>query len=459
MILNKNSLAFFLLMFLVSCLQAQQNREVKKDSVKTEKLDEVVVTGQINPQSVDQSVFEVKVIGRREIEKRAGVNLADLLNQTLNINVTPNLSNGRSGFEIFGFDGEYVKVLIDNVPLVNENGYGNGADLTLINLDDVERIEIVEGSMGVQYGANAVAAVINIITKKSSKYETEVSVYLQEETAGSEYAIFEEGRHIQSFSATHYFNDKLFLRVGALRNDFAGFFGDRLGESHDDNDGLRGHTWLPKSQINPNLMLNYADDNDFSVYYRFDYFNEVINRYNNSVNLNTNPSTDTDNPTAQDEEFDNNRFIHTVNAMGKINKELSYNIIASYQSQQNDIERYTYVIRDDERQNIENEEVLSRSAFFSRATLGNIFKTDNFNLQAGYEMNVEEGFADSSVLGIVESEEVRRESLNNYGAFLSSEYKFSDRFLIKPGFRTEFTNLFGPQFLVSLSSSYKFKND
>ena len=89
-----------------------QGQEKSKDSTKVEMLDEVVLTGQINPQSVDKSVFEVKVIDRKEIEQRAGVNLADLLNQTLNINIVPNLNNGRSEVSLFGLDGEYFKVLI-----------------------------------------------------------------------------------------------------------------------------------------------------------------------------------------------------------------------------------------------------------------------------------------------------------------------------------------------------------
>ncbi|WP_051229668.1 TonB-dependent receptor plug domain-containing protein [Psychroserpens burtonensis] len=136
---NKYFLLYFTLFFSALSL-AQETQETAKDSVKVEKLKEVVVTGQINPQSVEKSVFEVKVIDRREIEKRAGVNLADLLNQTLNINIVPNLGNGRSEVSLFGLNGQYFKILIDNVPLINEGGFGNGADLTLINLDDVERI-------------------------------------------------------------------------------------------------------------------------------------------------------------------------------------------------------------------------------------------------------------------------------------------------------------------------------
>jgi outer membrane receptor for ferrienterochelin and colicins len=459
MVLNKKYLAIYFSLFLVCLSYAQEVKPVEKDTMRIQKLEEVVVTGQINPQSIDKSVFEVKVIDRREIERRAGVNLADLLNQTLNLNVVPNLGNGRSSFSLFGLNGEYVKILVDNVPLINEQGFGNGADLTLINLDDIERIEILEGSMGVQYGSNAVAGVINIITKKASRHDTQISLYLQEETVGDEYELFDKGRHIQSFNAKHYFNENLFASLGALRNDFAGFYDDRLGESHDDNDERRGHLWLPKSQINPNVLINYTKDKDFTIYYKLDYFNEIINNYNNTVNLNFNSPTDTENPTAQDAEFTANRFVHTLNAMGKINKKLGYNVVASYQTQRNDVERYTYIIREDRKTNAEKKEYLSRDAFFTRATLGNLFKTDRFNLQAGYEMSLEKGFADGSSVGIIEAGETRKRRLNNYDAFLSSEYQFTDSFSIKPGVRAAFTNLFGPQFIMSLSSSFKFGNN
>jgi outer membrane receptor for ferrienterochelin and colicins len=456
MSLNKNCFCF--LLFFVSFLQAQEARALKKDSIKREKLEEVVITGQINPQSVNKSIFEVKVIGRREIEKRAGVNLADLLNQTLNINVVPNLGNGRSEVSLFGLNGQYFKILIDNVPLINEGGFGNGADLTLINLDDVERVEIVEGAMGVQYGSNAVSGIINIITKKSSRYDTEVSVYLQEETVGSEYELFDQGRHIQSVSANHYFNEKFFAKAGFLRNEFTGFFNDQLGENHEINNGLRGHEWLPKTQINPNFLLRFQGDKDLSIHYRFDFLNELITRNNKSVDENPNPATDTRNPLALDNNLIANRFTHTINAMGSIDK-LNYNIIGSYQQQRNDIETYTYVIRDRERRNVIRQEYLSRNAFFTRATLSNIFQTKRFNLQAGYEMTLEEGYGDGLAVLIDPDSERVEGQLNTYDAFLSSEYQFSDRFSIRPGFRAAFSNLFEPQYIMSLSTKYSFDND
>src|SRR5690606_8001736 len=181
-------------------------------------------------------------------------------------------ATGKSGVSLFGLDSQYVKVLVDNIPIINEEGVGNNTDLTLINLDDIERIEIVEGAMGVQYGANAVSGIINVITKKSAKEEWEIGAYVQEETVGDEYELFNRGRHIQSLKIGHNVTENLYANVVYTRNDFAGFWNGRKGEKYDRNDDQRGHEWLPKLQQNAKAMLSYSK-NDFSIFYRFDFLN------------------------------------------------------------------------------------------------------------------------------------------------------------------------------------------
>jgi vitamin B12 transporter len=58
---------------------------------------------------------------------------------------------------------------VDGVPLNDPSGISGGAyDLRLISLDQVERIEILKGSQSTLYGSDAIAGVINIITKKGT---------------------------------------------------------------------------------------------------------------------------------------------------------------------------------------------------------------------------------------------------------------------------------------------------
>lgn len=453
--MTRKYIIYFTTLIVTTSLFAQ--REVLKDSTKVEKLDQVVVTGQHNPQSVGKSVFEVKVISRNDIERQAGNNLADVLSNTLNLNVTPNTSTGKSGVSLFGLDSQYFKVLVDNVPIINEEGMGNNTDLTLINLDDVERIEIVEGAMGVQYGANAVSGIINVITKKSSKKDWEISTYIQEETVGDEYELFNKGRHIQSIKLGHNFTENLYANAVFTRNDFAGFWNDRFGEKYDRNDGLRGHEWLPKLQQNTKMLLSYQK-NDFAIFYRFDYLNETIEHYNELVDVNENPATGTTRPIAQDEIFTNNRFYHHLNATGSLFKKVNYNISVSYQEQTKDLERYTYIIRENKKENVEEGEYQQRSAFFSRGTFSNLINSKTVSLQTGFELTNERGSGSAVAVVITPGEEKITQNLDNYDFFASSEITLSDRFSFRPGARVSFSNLFDTQFIGSLSAKQILNN-
>ncbi|MFB9077278.1 TonB-dependent receptor plug domain-containing protein [Flavobacterium procerum] len=169
---------------------------------------------------------------------------------------------------------QYFKILVDNIPLVNEGGVGNNTDLSQINLNDIDHIEIVEGSMGVSYGANAVSGVLNIITKKSSKYKWNIHASVQEETVSNVYALFDKGRHIQSLRASHTFSKNWFVSAGINRNEFQGYLGDRKGKNYLENDKTRGYTWLPKEQLNGNALISYQKDR-FRIFYKFEFLDEM----------------------------------------------------------------------------------------------------------------------------------------------------------------------------------------
>jgi outer membrane receptor for ferrienterochelin and colicins len=445
-----------LLLFFVTTIFAQV-QEIN-DSINPEKLEEVVVTGQINPQSISKSIVEVKVISREDIERQAGNTLADVLNTTLNLNISPNTSTGKSGVSLFGLDSQYFKVLIDNIPIINEEGVGNNTDLTLINLDDIERIEIVEGAMGVQYGSNAVSGIINIISKKSSRNDWDITAYLQEETVGNEYEWFDKGRHIQSLKVGHNLTEKIYANAVFTRNDFGGFFNDKKGENYDANDGLRGHEWLPKLQQNTKALLSYKEAG-LNIFYRFEYLNERIERYDANVDLNENPSTGTTNPSALDEIYLNNRFYHHLNGNGTLFEKIGYNISVSYQEQTKDLERYTYRIRSRQQENIEKGEYQSRSAFFSRGTFSNIINSSTANLQLGYELINEKGSGSSQAIVIRPGNDEITQTLNNYDFFATSELQLTERFSLRPGVRVSFTNIFDTQLIGSLSAKQTLGED
>nr|WP_321225617.1 TonB-dependent receptor [uncultured Psychroserpens sp.] len=454
MSLNKNNFCIYFSLFLVSFSYAQKTNEIENDSTKTEQLEEIVITGQYNPQPIKKSVHNVIVINRKQIDQQAANNLADLLNFNLNLNIIPNSQTGKSTISFFGLDAQYFNILIDNVPLVSDNGLGNNIDLTQVNLDDVKRIEIVEGAMGVEYGANAVSGVINIITKKSIDNDWKIQTYLQEETVSDEYAWFDKGRHIQSVSVSHNINDKWFTKIGFNRNDFAGFFNNRQGQDYYQNDGLRGYEWLPKHQIVINALVRYSTKN-FRLFYKFEYFNEQLNYYDATVRANIDTETQTSNPSATDRIFKTNRFLNNLNIDGNLNSGANYNVSLSYQQQKRDLNQFNYFILTEQRSNETDETYQSSKVLFSKGTIGNLVKNDFYNFQLGYEAKYIEGF-DTQASGDVTQVD-KTNTQNNIALFGSSEMSLSKNFSLRPGIRYEHNSQFDSKLLGSLSARYLMK--
>ena len=127
-------------------------------------MSEVVVTAQYSPQRVDKSIYKIDVIGVKQIDQKAANNLSDLFRDELSIRITQDGTFG-SNMSIRGLGGEHVKFLVDGVPVIGRMD-GN-IDLGQLNLNNVDHVEMIEGPMSVIYGSNAIAGVVNIITKEN----------------------------------------------------------------------------------------------------------------------------------------------------------------------------------------------------------------------------------------------------------------------------------------------------
>lgn len=429
-----------------------------KDTTAVSKLLEVVITGQFEPQSIKKSVFNVRVISKEDIKQLGANNLSDVLNQYLNITVQNSGSDGRSTVSMFGLDSQYFKILVDNIPLVSDTGMGTNIDLTQVNLDDVERIEIIEGSMGVTHGANAVSGVLNIITKKNSVKNWEISTTVQEETVGDEYTLFDKGRHIQSLKLAHKFNENWFVNVGVNHNDFAGFYDGKKGKDYSGNNGLRGYSWLPKQQFVGNALVGYQKDN-FKIFYKFDYYGENVDYYNPILNPQDNyPFPET--YFTKDKRFITNRFYNHLNSNGKLFSKINYNISLSYQKQQRDLEKFNYQLETQQEFNETRETYQSNKVFYSTGTLSNFFDNKKVDFQLGYEMNNELGNA-SATSGTFFNENNQLKDIEkrlvNYDIFTVAEINLSDKFSVRPGLRYSFQSVFDNQYASSLGLRYIFK--
>lgn len=128
-------------------------------------MQELLVTGQYRPRPAEEVVQRMKVVDARTIQRMAANDLASALRQQVNMRIGQDNLLGAS-MTMQGLGGENVKVLIDGIPVT---GRLNGnVDLSQIDLSNIERVEIVEGPLSVNYGTNALAGTINLITRKSA---------------------------------------------------------------------------------------------------------------------------------------------------------------------------------------------------------------------------------------------------------------------------------------------------
>jgi len=131
----------------------------------------VVITASKTPTSERETTKPVTTITRAEIQKNPGLSVSELLNRQTGIMINGAVSSPGKDKSVYlrGAATQYTLVLIDGFPVTDPSSEGGAFDLRLLSLENVERIEIVKGSMSTLYGSDAIAGVINIITKKPEK--------------------------------------------------------------------------------------------------------------------------------------------------------------------------------------------------------------------------------------------------------------------------------------------------
>lgn len=142
----------------------------RQDSIRSVALQEVIVTATKFAKSSTETGKVVTVIDRVQLERSAGKDLAQLLNEQVGIVVNGAYSNAGKDKAVYmrGAGNAYTLILLDGIPLNDPSGINGGAyDLRLLSLDQVERIEIVKGSQSTLYGSEAMAGVINIISRNA----------------------------------------------------------------------------------------------------------------------------------------------------------------------------------------------------------------------------------------------------------------------------------------------------
>lgn len=143
--------------FVALSVVAQTKKEM------TGSLPEVVVTGTGTQHLLKDAPVQTEVISGRMLRNFAGKSIEDILGM-LSSSFAFNEDDMGAQMQMNGLGNGYILVMIDGKRLHGDVGGQN--DLGLIDPHNIERIEIVKGASSALYGSDAIAGVINIITKK-----------------------------------------------------------------------------------------------------------------------------------------------------------------------------------------------------------------------------------------------------------------------------------------------------
>lgn len=377
-------------------------------------MNDVVITGYAAPVRSDKSIYKVNVIKPDQQQGRAATNMHQLLMSESGIRLNTDMSLG-SSITMGGLSGQYVKVLIDGVPMT---GRMNGnIDLSQIDISNVDHVEIVEGPLSVIYGSGALAGTINIITKEKKLEGVEGSA----------------DAYLESVGIT---SDNLALKYKHGDHNAGITGGIYYFDGWDNVDTLsRSVKWKPKLRYNG------------SLYYAFNYKNMKL-KYTSS--LLHEKLTDWGEPygvygyEAFDSDYVTQRFDNVVDASHHVADAYKVDWFASYNMYKRTSNEY-YVNFKDHTERLDTSLSTHFNQFASRLNYASEH-SGRLNYSFGYDMTWENSSGDK-----IEDD---YQDIGDYAAYMNLMYQPVKQVVIQPGVRYIYNTDFDAPFVYSLSLLY-----
>ena len=156
----------------------------------------VVVEATRTNSRIENQALRVEVLGEEEVNEELAMRPADiskLLTETAGIQ--PQFTSANSGsvaFRLQGLDGRYVQLLRDGFPLYG--GFAQGLSLVQIPPLDLRQVEIIKGASSALYGGDAIAGLINLVSRTPTAAPALNALLSQTQRGGRDLSAFYTGR-------------------------------------------------------------------------------------------------------------------------------------------------------------------------------------------------------------------------------------------------------------------------
>ncbi|MDB9996153.1 TonB-dependent receptor [Gammaproteobacteria bacterium] len=226
-------------------------------------MENILVSASLLPITSKRSANAITIIGSDQIKNRAVVSVSDLLRDVAGLAVSRSgVQGSQTQIRVRGGEANHLLVLIDGVEVNNpsQNDEFNWGNLVA---SDIERIEVIRGPQSSMLGSDAMAGVVNIITR-SADQPLSTNIF-------SEIGSF----NTQNNGISIGLKDGAFdmrLGISDLQTD-----GDNISRSGSEKDGYENTNlnlksgWRVSNQLNLTLAARQSDGiNEFDADINFD---------------------------------------------------------------------------------------------------------------------------------------------------------------------------------------------
>ena len=167
--------------FFMSCMLIALSLSATAQFDSSYSLDEVVVTANRFSQKQINTGKVITVIKRKEIENSPFASIGELLGRQAGITIIGSNNSPGSNNDVYmrGAGTGNLLILIDGLPAYDVSSIRETFDINFIPLGEIERIEILKGGQSTLYGSDAVAGVVNIITRTTEVKKPSAQLHLQ----------------------------------------------------------------------------------------------------------------------------------------------------------------------------------------------------------------------------------------------------------------------------------------
>ncbi len=394
-------------------------------------LNEVVITGLNTPQRQKDALSVYKIITKEQIQAQGAVTLNEVMKNQLNVRVNNDNILG-SNMRMQGLGGDKVKILIDGLPINGREG-GN-INLSQINLNNVDRIEMIQGPMSVVYGTDALGGIVNIITKTEKK---PLSV-----NAGVYYESI--GKYNFDASVSKRIDKRNQLTLGGGRNAFAGW--KEIKQVHTYNNEVlaysRGFLFKPYEQYLGNLAYTYTAPSGFNARLASDYLQDKVT---NKGNLEV---WDPYRAYSRDEYYRTKRSMNRLSLNGKLGKGIwqSQNGYMLYYRTRNSYRKDMVTMEETLDMDKGKQDTSSFNDVYARASYNNRIG-DRFDYTVGYDINLQ--FATSLKIN------GKQKQIQDYAAYVNLSYElWKDKLKAQAGLRGAYNTVYHPPVIPTVNFLY-----